>query len=352
MISPPGGTDSESLSTLTDYIQEITEALAATSTQRGVLEIVLTPAVEALGAVAGIVLLVDQNDQQMKIAGSQGYEDITRTIWQEGSLSDNQLITDILRMRQALYFEHAGALKAAYPEIESRTGGVTAAANAVLPMFLDEQPLGVIVLDFSQPHEFTPAEQRFLTILSNQCAVALGRAQATRTLEARVEERIRQLEERTLQLQQRTQQLEEEQAALEIFVAFTEAVGSQTNVDALVRQAIALLEETCDVEVAYVEREGELFKATIWNPSADPTLLKLLQGGFTLQLSGIAKVLQQNTATFIDSWKNTPLLFDESAIFQAAAGYPYFVGEVLESVLMIGSRTSPVWAEHEKKIFP
>ena len=53
-------------------------------------------------------------------------------------------------MRQALYFEHAGALKAAYPEVEGRTGGVAAVANAVLPMFLDQQPLGVIVLDFGR----------------------------------------------------------------------------------------------------------------------------------------------------------------------------------------------------------
>ena len=84
MTSPPHA-DSGSFTPLAEYLQEITEALAATSTQRGVIEIVLAPAVQALGAVAGIVLMVDQTDQQLKIAGSQGYEDGTRTIWQEGS---------------------------------------------------------------------------------------------------------------------------------------------------------------------------------------------------------------------------------------------------------------------------
>ena len=117
---------------------------------RAVTESVLTPTVKALGAVAGIVLLVDQTDQQMKIAGSQGYEDGALTLWQEGPIEDHVLISDILRMREARYFEHMGALKEAYPDLESRTGALAATANAVLPMFLDGQPLGVIVLDFKE----------------------------------------------------------------------------------------------------------------------------------------------------------------------------------------------------------
>jgi len=338
------GADSEPLSPLTEYLQEITEALAATGTQREVIEIILTPAVEALGAVAGIVLLIDQDDQQLKIAGSQGYEDITRTIWQEGALQDNQLVADILRIRQALYFEHAGTLKTAYPEIESRTGGLAAVANALLPMFLDKQPLGVIVLDFGEPHDFTPAERRFLKILSNQCAVALGRTQATQLLEAHVTERTQQLEERT-------RQLEEEQAALEIFVAFTEAVGSETDVQALVRQAITLLVDTCGVDVTYVEREDELFKPSAWSPDYDPTLLRLLDRGFPLQHSAIAKVLLQKSTAFIDHWNTTWLFIEESGIFQALAGHPYFVAGELQSVLLIGSRTSATWSERHKKIF-
>ena len=74
MISPPGS-DLGPFASLARDLQEITEALAAASTEREVIEIVLTPAVQALGAVAGIVLLVDQTDQQLKIAGSQGYEE-------------------------------------------------------------------------------------------------------------------------------------------------------------------------------------------------------------------------------------------------------------------------------------
>ncbi|WP_240741726.1 ATP-binding protein [Deinococcus sp. KSM4-11] len=298
---------------------------------------------QAVGA-AVIVLLVDQTHQELKIAGSQGYEDASLPCWQEGSIDNHPLISDLLRTQEAVYFEHAGALGAAYPELESRIGGRTASASAALPMVLDGRPVGIIVLDFKEPHHFTPAERRFLESLSAQCAVALGRAEASRVLEARVVERTRQLEERT-------QQLEEERAALEAFTRFTELVGSETEVQALVHQAITLLHETCAVQVAHFEREGEVFKLAAWSPSIDPTLLPLLQDGFPLQHSGIAQVLRQNAAAFIDHWQKTGLLIKETGIFQAVAGYPYFVEGELHSVLMIGSQRSATWAEREKGIF-
>ncbi|MFC4640379.1 ATP-binding protein [Deinococcus hohokamensis] len=343
MTSLPGSA-LEPFASLAEHLQQITEALAATRTEREVIEIVLTPAVNTLGAIAGIVLLVDQTDHQMKIAGSQGYKDETLTAWQEGSMEGYRLIAEILHMREAQYFENAGALKDAFPELDNRTRGQAVAANATLPMFLDDRPLGVIVLDFTEPHHFPPEERRFLQILSAQCAIALGRAAATRMLEVRVQERTRQLEEQT-------RQLEVERAAHAAFVAFTEAVGSETDLFALVEQAIALLHETCDVEAAYFERHGDLFIATAWSPSADPTLLPLLQRGFPLQHSSIARGLQQNTATFIDHWRDSGLLIQESGIYQAAAGYPYFKETTLESVLMIGSQTSATWDERSKGIF-
>ena len=149
----------------------------------------------------------------------------------------------------------------------------------------------------------------------------------------------------------KTRRLDEERVALEAFTRFTEAVGSETAVQALVQQAITLLHETCDVDVVYFEREAELFRATAWNSQFDPTLLPLLQRGFPLQHSGIAQVLRQNTAAFIDHWNDTRLLIQETNIFQAVAGYPYLLDGEPERILIIGSRTSPTWNERTRGIF-
>jgi len=261
--------DLRSSDQLSTYLQDITEALAASDTEREVIEIVLTPALKALGAVAGIVLLVDHTDQQMKIGGSQGYEDGALTPWQEGPIADHVLISDILRMREALYFEYAGALKKAYPDLERRTGTPEVVANAVLPMFLDNRPLGVIVLDLMEPHTFTPAERRFLKILSGQCAVALGRVEATRTLEARVEER--------------TRQLETERTALAAFMAFTKAVGTRTDLASLVMQAIEVLRVRFPgASIGYFEQEDRLWKARVWSDDVSPALAASISSGLPL----------------------------------------------------------------------
>ena len=337
MTAQPGA-DPAPPERLSAYLQEITGALAAAGTERQVIEIVLTPFVEALGAVAGIVLLVDHADQQIKIAGSQGYEDGARTVWQEGSVEDHVLIADILRMKEAMYFEHAGALQAAYPDLESRTGALTATASAALPMFLDDRPLGMIVLDFTKPHHFTLEERRFLTILANQCAIAMGRAEATMTLEARVEERARQLEA--------------ERAALAAFVAFTEAVGSEADLPTLAREAIkVLLGWFPEASSVYYEEENTLWKGRVWSDNLHPELVAVISAGIPSETPIFAQVVQTRQAVFTDGWDAEREGVASSEDYGAAANYPLLVNGELHSILSIGLRETHIWSEADRALF-
>ena len=330
-------TDLGSSDQLSTYLQDITEALAASNTEREVIEIVLTPAVKALGAVAGIVLLVDHTDQQMKIAGSQGYEDGALTLWQEGPIADHVLISDILRMKEALYFEYAGALKEAYPQLESRTGTLEVVANAVLPMFLDNRPFGVIVLDFTEPHTFTPAERRFLTILSGQCAVALGRAEVTATLERRVEKR--------------TRQLETERTALAAFMAFTEAVGTRTELAGLVMQASEVLRVRFPgASIGYYEQEDRLWKARVWSDDVSPEIAALVSAGLSLETPMFAQMVHTRQPVFTDAWDSEREGVALTEEYGAVATYPLTVNGELHSLLAIGLRDTRVWHEADREL--
>ncbi|WP_407543156.1 GAF domain-containing protein (plasmid) [Deinococcus radiomollis] len=336
-MTSPSEADLRSLDQLSGYIQEITEALASCDTERQVIEIVLTPAVKVLGAVAGVVLLVDQTDQQLKIAGSQGYEDGALTLWQARSIDDDVLISDILRMKKALYFEDAGSVIAAYPELERRTSTLKVVANATLPMFLDGRPLGVIVLNFTEPHDFPPAERRFLTILSGQCAVALGRAEATRTLESRVEER--------------TRQLEEERAALAAFVAFTEAVGSEADLFSLAREAISvLLGRFPGASAAYYEEEGTLWKGRVWSDNLNTGLIEVISAGLPSDTPIFAQVIQTRQPVFTDGWDAERGRIASSEDYTAAANYPLMIDGKLRSVLSIGLRETRSWNDADRAL--
>ena len=52
---------------MNEHLQNVTEALAAARTQAEVLDVVLTPALQALGALAGGVLLVEENSHTLRL---------------------------------------------------------------------------------------------------------------------------------------------------------------------------------------------------------------------------------------------------------------------------------------------
>lgn len=160
---------------LVEQLQQLTQALAATHTQVQVLDATLAPAIQALSAVSGAILLLDPDTQCLTIAAMRGHAG--QTLWQDGPLTPQTPAGDALMNRHPLYFEHAGALTSAYPHLEEHTGGIAAVATAVLPLLLEGQGLGVLILDFREPHTFTAEERQFLPSLAGQCSIALGRAQ-------------------------------------------------------------------------------------------------------------------------------------------------------------------------------
>jgi len=177
--------------TLIERLQQVTEALAAANTQQAVFDIVLTPALEAVGAVAGVVLLVSEEAQALQLAATKGHEPDLKASRQVGQLDQALPAGDALQRQEALLFEDHGTLTRSYPALEPRTGTRAPSASAVLPMVLDDRPLGVVVLDFREPHDFQLDEQRFLRALAAQCSVALGRVTLARDLERRVEDALR-----------------------------------------------------------------------------------------------------------------------------------------------------------------
>jgi PAS domain S-box-containing protein len=206
----------EAATDLLGRLQGLTQRLAAVRTQDEVVNLVLYDALEAVGAVSGTVLLAQ--DERLQVTARRGQSDAS--VWQEVGLAAPVPSADVLRSNTPLFFRERGALTAAYPQFEARSGGVAAVASAVLPMVERGRPLGVIVLDFQAPHDFSVDEEHFLRTLAGQCALALDRASLSGHLE-------RQVQERT--------------AALDAFVRFTERADGETDLPVLAQTAIDLL---------------------------------------------------------------------------------------------------------------
>ena len=320
---------------LSERLQEVTEALAATRHPEQVFEIILSPALMALGGIAGRVLLVEGD--QLRVAAQQGH-DAASSIWQDGALSEQTPATAVVRTGQALFFDHAGALTAAYPELEARTGGTAAVASAVLPMMEGGLCLGVIVLDFRAPHDFVPPEVRFLRTLAAQGALALDRARLSGDLEAQVQERT---------------------AALDAFVRFTEAAGTATEALTLAARAVDVLTVMFPgCSAAYYALEGELWKMRVHSPdmdspdvSANAALTELAQAGLPKSTPIFARPRQTGEPVFVEDWDAAQQHFAQTEAYRRVATYPLHLGGEICAMFAIGLRQSAPWSESARAVF-
>ncbi|WP_180970092.1 GAF domain-containing protein [Deinococcus planocerae] len=319
---------------LSEHLHAITERLAAARTPQDVFGTVLTPALGALGAVAGAVLLVDETGGHLEIAAQQGDGEDARTLWQDGPLGGHVVAGDALKRREALFFGRAGDLTRAYPELEARTGGVAAVATAVLPMSLDERPLGAIILAFEEPHHFTPDEVRFLRTLAAQCALALGRAQLSQDLEARVAAR--------------TAELEAKRAALDAFVAYTEAVGGESDVAALARQAVQVVRANlAHVSAAYYELEDGRWKARAWSDDIPPEIVAQIRAGIPSDAPHYAQA-GSGQPVFADGWDAAANGVMNAESYGAAAFLPLVIRGEPRGLFSVGTQQARAWTEREK----
>ncbi|GGR10952.1 GAF domain-containing protein [Deinococcus ruber] len=312
---------------LSEHLQHVTQTLAATTVQEDVLRTVLTAAVSALKATAGVVLLLDAAGDTLVVAGAQSAQE--PGIWQDSSVDSGVPAGDALAQRQPLFFEHPGALAAAYPDLEAASGAAAPAACAVLPMVLDGQPLGSILLDFDHAHEFTAAEQRFLQIVAAQCSVALGRSTV-----------LTQLQQQILA-----------NGALNAFTRFTQAAADTTEFTVLVSQAVEVLRATIgDVSVAYYELHQGTWQARALSDDLSPEHLKLISAGFPENTPRFANAVRAGQLQFVSGWRPVEAGFPEEPRYGALASYPYLPESSFPRLLSVGAKNKVSWSDQEQAI--
>ncbi|WP_240486759.1 GAF domain-containing protein [Hyalangium minutum] len=154
--------------------QAVTEGFGRALTRNEVARVVLDLGIPALGAMTGLVHLVQPDGQGVELAASVGVapevEAALRLLPRQGNMPGY----DAARTRQPVWLESREALHARYPDMA--LGLDSAEACAFLPLLVEGKVLGVLALGFETPRRFTEPEQTSMLGLARQCGLALERS--------------------------------------------------------------------------------------------------------------------------------------------------------------------------------
>ncbi|MFJ2443947.1 MULTISPECIES: SpoIIE family protein phosphatase [unclassified Streptomyces] len=155
-------------------IAELTEALAAATTSRDVVEAVAQRVLPPFGA-AGLVVQAIEGDRVYNV-GSVGYAaDFLETINGRPRVADDP-VWDALLTGAPLFISSMEEYAARYPELAHRPVKAGKQAWAFLPLTTSGHTFGVCAVAFDRPRRLTDEERTLLNAISALVAHALDRA--------------------------------------------------------------------------------------------------------------------------------------------------------------------------------
>ncbi|KEF34749.1 hypothetical protein RDMS_05870, partial [Deinococcus sp. RL] len=219
-------------------------------------------------------------------------------------------------------------------------------------------PLGLLRLRDRGAGAFSPEDERLLTPFARLAAATLEQARSLEAAQAEVQRREQaelQWHVRAMELEGRigaaTHELQTRAAALDAFVAFSEAVGTQTDVTVLAEQAIRVLRTTLGhVGAGYYEPEGRLWRAQVWSDDLAPELVAQIRAGLPADLPPLAQALASGEAVFVDGWDGEAHALPSTRHYGAGAFVPVAIGGEVRSLLAVGTRAARCWTEQERTV--
>lgn len=157
----------------TRALQTLTATMARALTDQEVLDIIVEQAIVAVGAQAGVVMLLAGDGTSLRAARSVGYPSDYLAALEHISANAPHPVRDALR-GEPVFLASAEEWDARYDPPVWKLSNTHAAA--VLPLAGGAQPFGTLSIRFAASHHFDADEREFLVALARQCSQALERA--------------------------------------------------------------------------------------------------------------------------------------------------------------------------------
>jgi PAS domain S-box-containing protein len=160
----------------TRRLQRVTAALSEALTPAQVVEVVVEQGIAALGAQAGSVVRLNEDNMMLELVGAVGYPDDQLAEWRQVPLDAQLPLAEAVRTREPIFLGSEGEWHPRYPELGRERLPPETESWAVLPLVAAMRALGAMRISFPTPRTFDADERDFMVALARQCAQALERA--------------------------------------------------------------------------------------------------------------------------------------------------------------------------------
>lgn len=156
-------------------LQRITAALVEMLSPAEMSERVVREGVQALGAAAGVVVLMGESGREHQYLGAVGVPPAASDLWQRRSMEEPTPASDALLSGNPVFIETPEVWEQRYP-LAARQPLWPAGARAIVPLVAGERVFGVVAFGFTGPRAFCEEDRAFVLALARQCSSAFERA--------------------------------------------------------------------------------------------------------------------------------------------------------------------------------
>jgi PAS domain S-box-containing protein len=153
-------------------LQRLTAALVPARTAEEVVAVVVDIGIEAVGAAAGGVSLLEEDRQHVVVVGQRGYDTELVSTYARLPLSMSMPVTDAIRTSVPLLFRDADDWARAYPQLPAVA---RFRARGAVPITAGGAAIGALSVSFADSHDFADDEIELLLTIARQCGQALER---------------------------------------------------------------------------------------------------------------------------------------------------------------------------------
>ena len=166
----------EKNSDLLRRLQTISTSLSQALIPKEVTTAVIEQGINSLGASAGVVVLVNEQKNELKVAAAIGYPAEIVEKWKGFDLNQNVPLAVSVREKTPFFIESVENHLEQYPTLKSAILETGNKALISFPLMIEGKVLGALGFSFSDPQKFSDDDRAFLQSLAQQCAQTLERS--------------------------------------------------------------------------------------------------------------------------------------------------------------------------------